>query len=206
MIEGKPRPEYDARIWVDSAGQVLKSEQDVLGGIVMYRTTKEAATSPGGPVQFDLILGTVVKVARKIPDPERTRHVKYRITLKESDPAQLIPNDPRQTLQTEASTNSAILEVRSVGPLDGAPSANEAEPQYLKPNALVTSDDIRVRSLAERATRGNVVRSLAKATTHRALGAPEHQGRKNFQVCSRAPTSWLATLWHGSFTGAFKKC
>ena len=184
VIEGKPRPEYDARVWVDSAGQVLKSEQDVLGGIVMYRTTKEAATSPGGPVQFDLILGTVVKVARKIPDPERTRHVKYRITLKDSDPAGLIPNDPRQTLQTEASTSSAILEVKSVGPLDGAPSANEAEPQYLKPNALVTSDDARVRSLAERATRG-VVDPWQKATR---IERWVHQNirDKNFQVAFAA--------------------
>jgi hypothetical protein len=156
VVDGKPRPEYDARIWVDSEGQVLKSEQDVLGGIVMYRTNKEAATSPGGPIQVDLILNSVVKVERKIPNPEQTRHVKYRITLRDSDPAESIPNDARQTLRSEAKGGSAILEVKSIGPLEGDPSAAELDPQYLKPNALVTSEDTRVRSLSERATRGAV--------------------------------------------------
>ena len=99
VVDGKPQPEYDARIYVDAEGQVLKSEQDVMGGIVIYRTTKENAMSPGGPVQFDLILDTVVKVSRRIPDPDQTRHIKYRITLKESDPAEVFPKDSRQTVE-----------------------------------------------------------------------------------------------------------
>ncbi len=69
QVDGKPRPEFDAKLWVDSQGQVLKSEQDLLGGYVIYRTTEEAAKSPGGPIQFDLIKNTVIKVAPRSPPP-----------------------------------------------------------------------------------------------------------------------------------------
>jgi transglutaminase-like putative cysteine protease len=155
-LDGKARPEYDIKMWVDGAGQVLKLEQDLLGGYIQYRTTKEAALSEGGPIQFDLISGTVIKTARKITDAGKTRYVKYRLTLKDGDLAQIVPNDARQTLQRESSGNSAVLEVRSLGPLEGPSAAVEAAPQFLKANALVTSEDSQVRRLAARATRGVV--------------------------------------------------
>jgi transglutaminase-like putative cysteine protease len=163
QVDGKPRPEFDVKLWVDSLGQVLKSEQDLLDGYVTYRTTEEAAKTPGGPIQFDLIKSTVIKVAPKIATPERTRFVKYRLTLKEGELSQVIPTDPRQTLQPIPNQkNSGILEVKSVGLLDGEPGPAAADTQYTKPNALVTSQDSRVRSLALRVTRG-VVDSWQKA-------------------------------------------
>ncbi len=87
-VDGKPKPEFDIKVWVDSDGQVLKQEQDLLGGYIQYRTTKKAAQSPGGPFQFDLIAGTVIKIASTITNPDRTRNVQYRITLSDGDPAQ----------------------------------------------------------------------------------------------------------------------
>jgi transglutaminase-like putative cysteine protease len=154
-VDGKRRPELDSRVYVDSQGQILKSEQDVMGGIVYYRTTKEAALAPAGPIQFDMILASVVKVARKIPNAEQTRHIKYRVKLEGSEVLQVLPGDSRQSIRPEsANSTSAILEIRSGGPLDGEASAGEIDPQYLKPNALVTSDDVRVRGLATRVTRG----------------------------------------------------
>jgi len=155
-VDGKPRPEFDARLWVDPDGQVLKTEQDLLGGVVMYRTTQESAKAPGGPIALDLIIASGIKVARKIPAPEQTRHVKYRVLLKNGNPAQVFPADPRQTVLPEANQSSAILEVRSLGPLDGQPDPAEVGAEYLKPNALVTSQDSRVRSLAQQATKGTV--------------------------------------------------
>ena len=47
-VESKPRPESTTRCGVDSGGQVLKAEQDALGKIVTFRTTKKPC-SPGGP-------------------------------------------------------------------------------------------------------------------------------------------------------------
>ena len=93
-------------MWVDHEGQVLKQEVDILGGYVQYRTTKEAAQAKGGPVQFDLIAGSVIKVKHMIPNADQTRMVRYQLTFKDGDPAQVIPADPRQSLQAGAETKT----------------------------------------------------------------------------------------------------
>jgi transglutaminase-like putative cysteine protease len=124
---------------------------------VVYRTTKDAALAPSGPVKFDLILSSVAKVPRKILNADQTRHIKYRVTLQSSVPSQVFPADSRQSVREQQSGgNSAVMEIKSAGPLDGEAVNGEVAAEYLKPNALVTSDDIRVRSLAQRVTRGIV--------------------------------------------------
>jgi Transglutaminase-like superfamily len=154
-VDGRRRKELDSRVFVDAEGQILKSEQDVMGGMVYYRTTEEGAKAPGGPIKFDMILESVVKVARKLPNSEQTRHVKYRVTLDGSEAAQVFPADARQAIQpANGNPSSAVLEIKSVGPTDGEPAADEVDDQYRKPNALVNSDDVRVRGLAQRVTRG----------------------------------------------------
>ena len=138
-----------------------------MGGLVYYRTTKEAALAPSGPVKFDMILSSVVKVPRKIPNAEQTRHVKYRLKLEGTEIAQVFPTDSRQTTQAESaianaaslelkspSSNSAILDVKSTGPIDGEAVTGEVDPKFLQPNAIINSDDVRVRGLATRVTRG----------------------------------------------------
>ena len=96
----------------------------------------------------------MIKTPRPIPNSEQTRHVKYRLTYTGGDIAQAIPADARQTVQPENDQGSAILTVKSLGPLDGEAGPAEVDAQYLKPNVLITSDDSRVRSLAQRVTRG----------------------------------------------------
>ena len=155
-LDGKPRPEFNNIMWADTGGQVLKAEQEALGKFITYRTTKEAAEAPGGPLQFDLITGTVIKTARPIPNAEQTRQVKYRVTFDGGDLAQAIPTDPRQSVQIENTPNSAILTIKSLSPVDGQAGPAEVDAQYLKSNVLITSDDSRVRTLAQRVTRGVV--------------------------------------------------
>jgi hypothetical protein len=155
-IDGKPRTEFNNSMWVDASGQVLKAEQEVFGKHTTYRTTKEGATSPGGPIKFDLISGTVIKTPRLIPNSEQTRFVKYRLTFTGGDVAQNVPTDQRQTIQPEPGQGSAILEIKSAGPLDGQAGPTEVDAQYLKSNVLINSQDKRVVTLAKRATRGAV--------------------------------------------------
>jgi len=162
-VGGKPAPELNTTMWVDKDGQVLKAEQDVFGGMVMLRTTKEAALSPSGPIEFDLIKSTLTKAERPIPNPEKTRHVKYRISLKTGDLAQTFPTDSRQTVKPDDQASSVIVEVNSAGPTDGEPGPAEVDPQYLKPNVLITSQDRTVQYLARQATRG-VTNRWEKAT------------------------------------------
>ncbi len=174
-VNGKPASEYDARIYVDTDGQILKSEQDVLGGIVAYRTTEEAAKEPGGAGQFDLILNSVIKTAHKIPDADNTRHVTYRITLKDSKPASAIPNDARQTIKPDAGKGTdhrgdqgrlghrPSSRSRARACWKGSPPRTSPARNIIRSNNLVTSDDARVQRLAQQVTRG-VVDPWEKAT------------------------------------------
>ena len=181
---GKPLPLLDTTMWVDAGGQVLKSEQDIFGGVVMYRTTEEAAKSPGGPIQFDMIKNTFIKVAREMPGADRAQQVKFRLTLKNGNPTEVIPADPRQTFQPGAEGNTALLEVKRFGPLDGEPGPSDVDSQYLKPNALLTSQDKQVKAFAQRATRG-VTDPWQKAQRITKV-VYEHVRNKTFEVAFAA--------------------
>lgn len=153
-LDGKPRSEFNLTFWIDSNGQVLKQEQDILGGMVTYRTTKAGATAPNGPLKFDQISHSVAKTKHRITSPENTRYVKYRLTLKDEDPAQVFPVDRRQTIQRGDAPNTVFLEVRTAGPTDGETGPAEVDPQYLRPNALISCEDDRVRTHMTRALEG----------------------------------------------------
>jgi transglutaminase-like putative cysteine protease len=150
--DGKPRPEFNTTLWVDSSGQVIKASQDVLGGMVLYRTTKDGALAPDRGVSVDRIAHSVIKIANKIANPTNVRAIRYRIELPGDDLSQLIPNDRRQTLTTEGPAKSTgVLEVRTAGPEAGAAETGDLPAQFLRPNAMVTSDDEQVRALARSA-------------------------------------------------------
>ncbi|MDR3633780.1 MAG: transglutaminase domain-containing protein [Isosphaeraceae bacterium] len=151
-LDGKARREFDTTLWVDSAGQVIKSSQDVLGGMVVYRTTKEGALAADRGMAVDRIAHSVIKVANKIPNSTAVRAIRYRVELPGDDLSQLLPNDRRQTLTTEGeSKSSGTLNVKTAGPEVGEAESGEVSPQFLRPNALVTSEDSQVQALTRRA-------------------------------------------------------
>ncbi len=152
-LEGKARPEYDLTCWVDSGGQALKSVSDMMGGIVTYRTTKEAALAMG-KAKLDQIISSIIKITHKITNPETRRNITYQIRLKSDDLAELIPNDRRQTLQPGAMPNAGTLLVKTAGPDDGPAGAEQVDSEFLRPNALVTSEDPKVVALAAKAVAG----------------------------------------------------
>ncbi len=151
-LDGKPQPVLDAVLWADSSGQVLKLETDMMGGIVMYRTTKEGAIdlASRGSARLDEIRSTMITLNKLIPDPRKTRYVQYRISLKDADPKQIFPSDGRQTILPGGEKNSVTLNVFSAGPGDGAAGPATVEEKYLRPNGIITSEDDRVKSLARR--------------------------------------------------------
>ncbi len=150
--DGKARPEFDMSLWVDSGGQVLKSKTDNNGGLVVFRTTRAGALARNAPGQeFNQITNSVIKVTHKIVRPESTREVRYRVTLKDEDPAQIIPADRRQSLTSGSTKYESILQVKAAGPDAGTPGAEQADPVFLRPNALINSHDDRVIALAKKA-------------------------------------------------------
>ena len=154
-LDGKLQPALDAVLWADSGGQVLKLESDMMGGIVMYRTTKEGASSSMAQrnSRFDEIRETIIPIGKIIPDPRRTTYVQYRITLKDGDPAQVFPTDARQTIGPGADKNSMIMNVVVSGPEQGVAGPAEVDAQFSRSNGILSSDDEQVQSLARRAIR-----------------------------------------------------
>lgn len=152
-LDGKVRPELGSTLWVDPVGQVLKTDVDLLGGMTTYRTTEAGAKAPGGRVKYDQIRNTIVKPEREITNPYQATYIKYRITLKDEDPTQVIPNDRRQTLTPSGDGKSATMVIQSMGPNDGE-AGSPADPEFLRPNAMITSADERVVRLADRAVKG----------------------------------------------------
>ena len=53
----------------------------------------------GGPIQFDLIAGSMIKVKHALTDAESTKLVRYQLKAKDVEPAKIIPTDARQSLQ-----------------------------------------------------------------------------------------------------------
>ncbi len=149
-LEGKLRPEFDMVCWVDAGGQVIKSVSEVMGGIVFYRTTMEAAVAEG-KAQLDQILTSIIKVTHKITKPETRRSVSYRITLKDDALAELIPNDRRQTLRVGTDRTTGTLQVNTAGPDVGLGGPEAVDSEFLRPNAVVTSEDSKVIELAAKA-------------------------------------------------------
>ncbi len=158
--DGKKAPEMNTTLWVDEGGQILKSFTDANGGMATYRTTKEAALREGP--KADLLQASIVKLGRKISNPENSRDVVYKVTLAGADPAQLFPNDGRQTIKATGEVGVAVLEVKTAGPDQLAAGPDGVDAEFLRPNALITSDDPRVVALASRAV-GAAVDPWAKA-------------------------------------------
>jgi transglutaminase-like putative cysteine protease len=163
-LEGKPRPEFDMTLWVAQKGEVLKSSSESLGGMVSYRTTRQAALAPpDASAPFDQILNSIIKVSAPIARPGATRSATYRVSLKDADPTQVIPADRRQSLKPDGdgdrdgakAKNTALLEVKTAGPDAGDPGPAQVDPVFLRPNAMIDSEDARIVELTRQAVAGH---------------------------------------------------
>jgi hypothetical protein len=178
FLDGKKFPEMNTTFWVDSGGQVLRSFTDSDGGMTIYRTTREAAQKGLG--QFDLIAASVVKIGRKISNPEATRGVTYKVTMPDVNPAELFPTDARQSIKSTGAPNSAILEVSTASPFVGQPGPEAVAPEYLATNTYITCTDRVVADHAREAV-GREIDPWKKAEAINKWVA-KHMRNKNFET------------------------
>ncbi len=153
LLDDKPLPGMTQTLWVDSGGQILRTMNDVFGGMETYRTTKEAATSNIKGSKLDLTAATIIKVKRTINRPTETRLSVFDLNLTGDDLAKVFPNDRRQTLTPGANASTGRLEIKTAGPNDGESKPEEVDPKYLRANTLITSEDARVIGLARTAVK-----------------------------------------------------
>jgi len=138
--------------WANHDGQVMKTQLDALHQVT-YRTTRETALAEGGPPRFDLLLSTTIRVNRPLPQPNRTRRVRYRVQLENADPSHVFASGQSQRI-TPLDPHTAEIEVRAVrpGPSDSVPQRSEPPTdEDRRANSLVQSDDPRIVALARQA-------------------------------------------------------
>jgi hypothetical protein len=202
ILNGKARPEFDMTLWVNPEGEVLKTSSDNLGGMVTYRTTRKDAMAPApvaqaGGAAIDQIASSIIKVTPPISRPEASRAAAYRISLKDGDPAQIIPTDRRQNLEPAEAKNTALLQVATPGPEAGDAGPLAADPEYLRPNALIESADARVVELSRQAV-GDAEKPWEKVVRIESWVAANLKD-KNFEVAF-APASEVARSLAGDCT------
>lgn len=141
---GKSMPEMNTTYYVDEKGEPLKTVTDAFGGMLTYRTTRQAALERGEYASLDLIRSTLIRPKSRISTPYKTQEVRYELTLKGTKPADIIVADARQSLAAGKGPNDAILTIKSLG-RDAIPQGPaEAEAKYLAASPLIDAKDARV--------------------------------------------------------------
>ncbi len=172
--------------WADEAGRIIKT---LLPGVGQetFRTTREQALEAPKGMEFDLLLETVVKVARPLPPAGQIRRAVYRVELDGDDPSALFPETPQQHVK-KLGPNTAEITVTAPSyqeqpddtsqPSEGAAASDQPTADDSAPNNMIESDDPTIATLAADA-RGEATDPLAVA---RALEAYVHHTvkEKNF--------------------------
>ncbi|MDX2036524.1 MAG: transglutaminase-like domain-containing protein [Isosphaeraceae bacterium] len=135
--------------------------------------------------KFDLNSASLVQVASRITEPYKRREIVYRVTHASEPIADVLPNDRRQTLVPSTDDpRTGTLTVKTAGPLVGEEGPETVDPAYLAPNALITSKDSDVASLARRAV-GDQKDPWRKATAIQ-LWVFQNIRKKNFETAFAA--------------------
>jgi transglutaminase-like putative cysteine protease len=151
-IEGVQLPTMVA--WLGADLMPLRTQIEVpgLGQIVLYRTTREFASSPGSLATLtDIGDSQLVKLNRRLPAGYGTREAVYRVTLKgEEDVGTVFPQDERQ--QVKGVKGQAVdLQIRSArGPGEGDPKAKIGD-EFTQSSYFINCDDAKVKEHARKA-------------------------------------------------------
>lgn len=201
-VESRPEKIHDFQLptlvsWLGDDLMPLRSEAEIppFGRVVLYRTTKNVATSPAAVARLtDISTSQYVSLSRTIANPYGSKSAIYRITVRgEDDPKSLFARDERQRVKT-ATGQTIELEVREDGnkPVDGKkPSAEFSQSSY-----FINCSDARVKSLA-RAAVGEEKDSWKKAVRI------ERWVKQNMKVTSDealAPADHVARTLRGDCT------
>ncbi|MBL9124808.1 MAG: transglutaminase family protein, partial [Planctomycetaceae bacterium] len=138
----------NSRLWVNRAGEVLKTRMEAFDQVT-YRSSRAVAEQRLPEKPFDLGFDSVVRIDPPLDDPHAAREIRYRIELKDGDPAGVFIDGGTQA--TKLSGPSTIeLTVKSQRPGDDDLGATEPAPGHhdSAPNNLIQSNDPKVMELA----------------------------------------------------------
>lgn len=156
-------PVLRTTLLVDQFGQVLTSEQPLLGGTLTLERT-DASRALGAPdmESLDLDFATLIPVNRPITDASRKSQIRLRIVAGTGEQLSL-PESTFQTVET-VSGNELIVTLRRpdavMTPERLVPSpAEPVAPEYLASTRWINTTDSQVQRLARSAAGGSSVSS-----------------------------------------------
>jgi transglutaminase-like putative cysteine protease len=140
-----PQGAFDTLLWCDKKGEIRSYSQSTM---TAHRTVKSLALAENEVV--DLYDALNIKITNAIPQPHRTRRAIYQARLRNgADPLQVFPSDHSQrvTLLDKDRVQIEVVAVRpEIAPLEETPQS-PPEAADLAPNALIQSDDSRIKQL-----------------------------------------------------------
>ena len=180
-LDGKPRPEFDMTLWsIPGRGPEDVERQSRRHGDLPDDQKGCPVPAPAGRAgapPFDQIASSVIKVSPPIARPSASRLATYRISLKDDDPAQVIPADRRQSLKPGGAKPTAILDAQDRRAPCSRGRPRQVEPEYLRPNAMIDSADARVVELSPHGRRRRR-RAVGEGRPDRGVGGQEPQGQE----------------------------
>ncbi|MCE5266951.1 MAG: transglutaminase-like domain-containing protein [Planctomycetaceae bacterium] len=141
----------ESTLWCDRTGEIQKT---VVGPAETYRATKEEALEKSEAASVDLLGSTLLKLDRPLQAGHQTKRVRYRVHLKEGDPAAAFATGPTQSVKSiDAHTAQITVIAIRPGKADGNPNAPADPPTNddRQPNNFIQSDDPLIRADAEKA-------------------------------------------------------
>ncbi|HEV3200894.1 MAG TPA: transglutaminase domain-containing protein [Bryobacteraceae bacterium] len=134
--------------WYDHHGQMVRAERDMpFGKMVMRLADRETAlrASKGSELGAESYGRTLARSNVRLPDPRSIERVLLKLTHRRPDLGWPAFEGPHQRI-VDKTANTVILEITQPAP--GAEAPDVDEKPYLKPNAILQSDDAEVARLA----------------------------------------------------------
>lgn len=135
-------------LWLNKEGEILKTLLPGLG-LEEYRTNREHALAKLGSRPFDINASFSIRLKRTIPEPHKTRRVRYKIHVKEGQATDFFAQGATQQIKPLEEGWSEI-EVQAITPL--APRSTTKQPPPTPAdtaaNNLVQSDSELIMAMA----------------------------------------------------------
>ena len=164
------------RLWVNAAGEILKSELDGVDQVT-YRTDRATALSAGNS-EFDLALNTSITVEGRPDDPHLWDVARYRIAAGDgTDLTELFPDDGQRQLVSPSGDHCVLdVIVDARGHALATKLDAELQRRLLAESVWIQTTDPRVAALAATIPAGPPENVVAAAETL----VREHVETRNF--------------------------
>lgn len=158
MVGGQTIKLPDQTVWVDDSGRILRAESEMpgLGRMTQLRATKGLATlENAAPAEMpDLLVNTLVKLDRPIPNAHDASKITYRITVQgDQMPQKAFSADARQK-PADSRGDQFTLTVQALREPAKVEFPAPADEENLRSTQMLDSSNQRITELAARVTNG----------------------------------------------------